>query len=150
MYYVRLFLNSEILYVTLCRRVLRSNGVSHRYHVQNDTAWQLMYCSHRLSTKWQVKKNPYESRHPKSLAVLWINYTFWLLIGVHMRASLPATQSQQRCEAQCKTNKLSILILKNHLLAYFNDLSLSLRLNLTHKNYQSKKCPVHLLEIYIL
>lgn len=43
MYYFRLFLNSEILNVTLCRRVHRSNGEYQYYHVHNDVTWQLVY-----------------------------------------------------------------------------------------------------------
>lgn len=42
MYYVRLFLNSEILYVTLCRGVRRNNGEYQYHHVHNDATWQLV------------------------------------------------------------------------------------------------------------
>lgn len=43
MYYVRLFLNSEILYVTLCRKVRMSNGEYQYHHIHNYVTWQLVY-----------------------------------------------------------------------------------------------------------
>lgn len=98
MYYVTLFLNSEILYVTLCRRVLRSNGVSHHYHVQNDTTWQLMVLLTPTQYKVTSQEESLRTGASQVTGSVMNKLHILIVILVHMRESLVEIHNPQRCE----------------------------------------------------